>query len=76
MAGTLRLLTAIEIRRGDIKYLLHPIPETGMALQCSHQWETHMSMLISDEEVEHTRHEAGNLQALQQLDAKTSRDGY
>ena len=47
-----------------------------MALQCSHQWETHMSMLISDEEVEHTRHEAGDLQELQQLDAKTSRDGY
>ena len=35
-----------------------------------------MSMLISDDEVEHTRYEAGDLQALQHLAAKTSRDGY
>ena len=67
--GTLRLLTAIEIRRGDIKYLLYPIPESSMALPRSHQWKTHMSMLISDDE-------AGNLQALQPLAAKTSRDCY
>ena len=37
LAGTLRLLTAIEIRRGNIHYLLHPIPKTSMALPCSHQ---------------------------------------
>ena len=47
LAETLRLLTAFEIRRGDINYLLHPMPETSMALPCNHQWETHMSMLIS-----------------------------
>ena len=74
LAGTLRLLTAIEMR--TINYLPHPISETSMALPCSHQWETHMSMLISDDEVEHTRHEAGDLQALQHLVAETSKDSY
>ena len=37
LAGTLCSLTAIEIIRGDIKYLLYPNPETSMALPCSHQ---------------------------------------
>ena len=33
LAGTLRLLTAIEMR--TINYLPHPIPETSMALPCT-----------------------------------------
>ncbi|GFO17390.1 PiggyBac transposable element-derived protein 4-like [Plakobranchus ocellatus] len=76
LAETLRLLTAIEIGKADNNYFLHPIIETAMSLPCVHQRETHMSLLTSDDEVEHTRHENGDMEALQQLAIKTSTDSY
>ncbi|GFO27017.1 vertnin-like [Plakobranchus ocellatus] len=76
LAETLRLLTAIEIGRVDNNHFLHPIIEMAMSLPCVHQRETNMSMLISDDEVEHTRHGNGDMEALRQLAIKTSTDGY
>ncbi|GFO17940.1 palmitoyltransferase [Plakobranchus ocellatus] len=79
LAETLRLLThftAIEIGRANNNYFLHPIIETAMSLPCVHQRENHMSMLISDDEVEHTRHGNGDMEVLRQLAIKTSTDGY
>ncbi|GFO12031.1 vertnin-like [Plakobranchus ocellatus] len=76
LAETLGLLTAIEIGRADNNYFLHPIIETAMSLPCVHQLQTHMSMLISDDEMEHTRHGNGDMEALWLLAIKTSTDGY
>ncbi|GFO01357.1 hypothetical protein PoB_002786200 [Plakobranchus ocellatus] len=69
LSETLRLLTATEIRRADNNYFLHPIIDV-----CER--ETHMFMLISDDEVEHIKNGNGGMKALRQLAIKTSTDGY
>ncbi|GFR84564.1 PiggyBac transposable element-derived protein 4-like [Elysia marginata] len=77
LSSTLRLLTAAEIARCDFNYFLHPIIDTSLSTaSCGHHKDTHVSMIISDEEIETLQRTPGDKAALHKLAILTAGNGY